>query len=128
MSRDLSLDKFTTCFTDALKCPDIQTILRFITRPTQQELKDMLCDELQQQLQPLRDALKKKDEEITELKKTVAELRSEMDRLELHGRRGNSDSAGNLENDAPDDNADALLTLFDRKALREALRKGKTTF
>ena len=115
MSQDVSSDKFTSCFTEALKCPDIQNILRNITRPTQQELRDMLCDELQHQLQPLRDAIKKKGGEIAELKRKVVELRSEMDRFERHGRRGCDHCPGNNTNAAFDDNDDALFTVYPKK-------------
>ena len=93
---------FALCFTEALKCPDIQNLLKDITRPTHEELRDMFSAELHRQLQPLKEQIIHKDKEISELKKAVVDLRSELDQLEQHGRRDSLRFSGIPENPAHD--------------------------
>ena len=107
----ISPDHFALCFTEALKCPDIQNLLKDITRPTHEELRDMFSAELHRQLQPLKDMIDQKDQEILELKEAVADLRSELDQLEQHGRRDSLRFSGIPENPAHDNTDNKILDI-----------------
>ena len=109
MSKDMSPDHFALCFTEALKCPDIQKLLKDITRPTHEEFREMLSTELHRQLQPLKAEIARKDQEILKLKNTVVDLRSELDQLEQHGRRDSLRFTGLPENEAHDDTDKLIL-------------------
>ena len=85
-----------------------ENLLKDITRPTHEELRDMFSAELHRQLQPLKDMINQKDQEILELKKAVVDLRSELDQLEQHGRR---DSLGIPENPAHDNTDNKILDI-----------------
>ena len=107
----ISPDHFALCFTEALKCPDIQNLLKDITRPTHEELRYMFSAELHRQLQPLKDTINQKDQKILELKKAVVDLRSELDQLEQHGRRDSLRFSGIPENPAHDNTDNKILDI-----------------
>ena len=104
-------DHFAQCFTEALKCPDIQNLLKEITRPTHEELRDMFSAELHRQLQPLKEQIIHKDKEISDLKKAVVDLRSELDQLEQHGRHDSLRFSGIPENPAHDNTDNKILDI-----------------
>ena len=105
----MSPDHFALCFTEALKCPDIQKHLKDITRPTHEAFRDMLSTELHRQLQPLKAETARKDQNILELKNTVVDRRSELDQLEQHGRRDSLRFTGLPENEAHDETDKLIL-------------------
>ena len=72
-SGQMDPDNFILCLAAALKSPDIVGQLKQITQPNHDEFTDLISAELYRQLQPYKEELRSKDQEIKMLKKTIAE-------------------------------------------------------
>ena len=107
---NVSLEHFILCLTSALNSPDIRDLLKQITQPSREEFGDLISSELHRQLKPTRDALSAKDAEIADLKKTIADMNSQLEELEQHGRRDSLRIAGIPESDN-DDTDSAILNI-----------------
>ena len=76
---------FILCLAAALKSPDIVGQLKQITQPNHDEFTDLISAELYRQLQPYKEELRSKDQDIKMLKKTIAEQNDKLDQLESMG-------------------------------------------
>ena len=104
-------DHFILCLAAALKSPDIVGQLNQITQPNHDEFADLISAELHRQLQPYKEELRAKDQEIKMLKKTISEQNDKLDQLEQHGRRDSLRVTGIPEAVESDDTDAAILSL-----------------
>ena len=110
-SGKMDSDHFSLCLAVALKSPDIVGQLKQITQPNHDEFADLISAELHRQLQPYKEELRAKDQEIKMLKKTISEQNDKLDQLEQHGRRDSLRVAGIPEAVESDDTDAAILSL-----------------
>ena len=110
-SGQMDPDHFILCLAAALKSPDIVGQLKQITQPNHDEFADLISTELYRQLQPYKEELRSKDQEIKMLKKTIAEQNDKLDQLEQHGRRDSLRVSGIPEAAESDDTDAAILSI-----------------
>ena len=109
MSNEMNTEQFALFLVEACKQPDIKNIIKDITTPNHAELADTISAEVHRQMMPMKDLLDKKDNEIRDLKRTIAEQKVKLDYLEQHGRRDSLRIAGIPENPENDDTDAAVL-------------------
>ena len=102
---------FILCLASALKSPDIVGQLKQITQSNYDEFADLISAELHRQLQPYKEELRAKDQEIKMLKKTISEQNDKLEQLEQHGRCDSLRVAGIPEAVESDDTDAAILSL-----------------
>ena len=84
-SGQMDPDHFILCLAAALKSPDIVGQLKQITQTNHDEFADLISAELYRQLQPYKEELRSKDQEIKMLKKTIAEQNDSISSTSMGG-------------------------------------------
>ena len=109
MSNEMTSEQFALFLVEACKQPDIKNMIKIITTPNHTELADIISAEDHRQMMPMKDLLDKRDNEIRDSKRTIAEQKVKLDDLEQHGRCDSLRIAEIPENPDNDDTDAAVL-------------------